>query len=155
MLKSRSPPHKRRVKVREESGRLFSIPVTEPAGKPSLREFKICESETIFLSPFTITLIEPKGVNKSPLSPLYKRGGLMLPPLIKGDWGGFCPINVERYLPILYSAYEWFMKDGLWFCKSLVCQRIYGKFTGLFRSIRVTVNSEKNCLAFREKASKE
>ncbi len=44
----------------------------------------------------TLTLIEPKHANKSPLSPLYKRGGLMLPPLIKGDRGGFCSINVER-----------------------------------------------------------
>ncbi len=45
--------------------------------------------------------MEPKDANKSPLSPLYKRGGLMLPPLIKGDRGGFCSINMERDPPVL------------------------------------------------------
>ena len=32
-----------------------------------------------------VTLIERKGVKKSPLSPLCKRGGLLLPPFEKGD----------------------------------------------------------------------
>jgi hypothetical protein len=52
-------------------------------------------------NPKGTTLIEPKGANKSPLSPLYKRGEFLPPPLSKGDQGGFCWINVERYLPIL------------------------------------------------------
>jgi len=60
--------------------------------------FKVCN-----------TLIEPKGANKSPLTPLYKRGGFMLPPFIKGDRGGFRSITVERsayFIRCLYMSYE-------------------------------------------------
>jgi hypothetical protein len=55
------------------------------------------------------TLIERKGANKSPPSPLYKRGGLMPSPLIKGDRGGFCSITMERsayFMKCLYMGYE-------------------------------------------------
>jgi len=54
-----------------------------------------------------VTLIERKGVKKSPLSPLCKRGGLLLPSLINGRTSNFFFNKGEHfYFPLSKRGIE-------------------------------------------------